>query len=128
MKCLIPAHIRLIGTDAVMLEAEPVPHMGEEVRVAGSPWGIVRVVCRRIGASAIDPGSQQLADAGIILEALQEIREGSSSKRLAAIGPAELTNERFALHWTRSHETGAPSTGDHSNEQSNTPVAHAVSR
>jgi hypothetical protein len=34
-----------------------------------------------------------------------------------------LTNGRFVLYWTRSHELGAPATGDQPNEQSDTLAA-----
>jgi hypothetical protein len=39
-----------------------------------------------------------------------------------------LTNGRFALRWTRSHELGAPPKGDYRNEQSDALAAWAVQR
>src|SRR5437867_2682273 len=49
-----------------------------------------------------------------------DLREGPTTAQ------RNLTNRRFALRWTRSHELGAPPTGAHPNEQSNTLAAHAV--
>ena len=77
-------------------------------------------------------------------EAICKARHKSFSQREAPMSPPgrtgtvddqaargqyrNLTNGRFALHWTRSHEPGAPPTGDHANEQSDTLAAHAVHR